>query len=186
MKIKYPRAQVLAVAEIIVELLRPVTNRIEICGSLRRGKPDVSDAEILFIPKIDMIADGLFEQQPFDRTADKIESLLRIGVIGKRPNIKGHFTWGKLNKLAIDVSTGIAIDLFCEPEPLDWWRSLVIRTGSGDFNVRLMATAAKNGIGAHAYGMGLERGGTRVPCNSEEEFLKLCGVKWLLPYQRNA
>jgi len=185
MKTKYPRATVLPVAERLVELLRPVTERIEICGSLRRGKPEVSDVEILYCPKIIQIADGLFGTQLFDVTNDKLDNLLREGVIAKRPNVRGHFAWGKLNKLGIDVATGIPCDFFCEPDPLDWFRSLVIRTGSAEFNERMLGTAKKNGVGAHAYGMGLEKGGTRIPVHSEQEFIEKCGVKFLLPYQRN-
>lgn len=175
------------VATEIVELLRPVTERIEICGSLRRGKLEVGDVELLFQPKIDMVADGLFDQKPFNRTDDKLDSLLRSGYLEKRPNVKGHFAWGTLNKLALHKSSGIPVDLFTEPNPEDWMRSLIIRTGSSDYNIRLIQSAAKLGIHVGAYGIGLrDKNDTRIPCNSEEEFQKICGIKPLLPYQRTA
>lgn len=53
MTTKFPRTQALAVAEELVAALRPACERLEIAGSLRRGKAEVGDVEILFVPRVE-------------------------------------------------------------------------------------------------------------------------------------
>jgi DNA polymerase/3'-5' exonuclease PolX len=48
----HPLAEIEPVARELVELLRPVTTRIEIAGSIRRRKPTCSDIEIVCEPLI--------------------------------------------------------------------------------------------------------------------------------------
>ena len=185
MKHPFKRDDALRVATEILDVLKPVTERIEICGSLRRGKPEVSDIEILYIPKIGLSNDDLFNPSPKDMTAAEIERMVESGLLSKRSNTRGSFTWGNLNKLSIHNASGIPVDLFCEPRQDDWWRSVVIRTGSADFNIRLITTAAKHGVKVHAYNTGLtDNVGNPIVCKSEEDFFKICHMPWKLPYQR--
>lgn len=185
-KTKFPHAEALKVAQAIVEKLRPFVERIAIAGSLRRCKPYVSDIEILFVPRMENVPDGFFFTKEEDISAREIERLVAAGEIEKRANEAGSFTWGALNKLGRHVPSGIPVDFFCEPDPLDWWRSLVIRTGPKDFNIRLMATAPRHGYTAHAYGEALHRipGGERVIAKDERDFIELCGLEWQEPKNR--
>jgi len=50
-KVKYPRMAALSVAKELCDLLKPVTQRLIVAGSLRRRKEQVGDVEIVFIPK---------------------------------------------------------------------------------------------------------------------------------------
>ena len=185
MKHPFKRDDALRVATEILDILKPSTERIEICGSLRRGKPEVHDIEILYIPKIELSGDDLFNPSPKDRASETIERMVESGLLSKRSNTRGSFTWGALNKLAMHTASKIPVDLFCEPRADDWWQSLVIRTGSADFNVRLITTAAKHGVKVHTYNVGFtDASGNAIPCRSEEEVFKICHIPWKLPYQR--
>ncbi|MDE2104213.1 MAG: hypothetical protein KGL39_43655 [Patescibacteria group bacterium] len=184
-KPKFPLARALAVANEIKSLLAPFCERIEIAGSLRRGKPEVGDVELLFIPRVESRQEDFFSSAPVDLAAEMIENMLASQLLAKRPAKTGVFTWGDLNKLAVHLPSGIPVDLFSEPNAEDWARSLVIRTGPRESNINLITTAAKLGIGVHAYGVGLtDRNGNRIPCESELEFFKICGVTYREPNER--
>ena len=63
-----------AIAERVVEILRPHCDRIEVAGSVRRGKPEVGDIEVVCIPRTTV--SGLFgdivERDPaFCRAVDQ-------------------------------------------------------------------------------------------------------------------
>lgn len=180
-KAKWPRADALKIAQEIQAYLEPSCElgRCVIAGSIRRERSMVGDIEILYVPRFITESDGLFDSKQVDLAEDSIAHLLANKVIEKRPSKIGVFTWGKQNKLAVHVASGIPLDLFCEPDNQDWFRSLVIRTGPKELNIELMATAQKNGVIAHAYGIALNLpNGERVIAASEQEFFQRCGVKY--------
>ena len=112
-KQRCPAAIARNVADQLVAELTPRCERIETAGSLRRGKADVGDIEILFVPRIGQVRvpDKLFTL--CGSLADELlEKWLARGVITKRFNINGSAAWGTLNKLAVHVSSGIPLDLF--------------------------------------------------------------------------
>lgn len=181
---RYPRNQALAVAAQLQAILFPACERIAIAGSLRRGKPDVGDIELLFIPKLSKRPDGLFDERIVDVCFEVCEKLLRDGVLAKRPNVNGHFAWGEKNKLAIHLPSGIGVDFFATSMDR-WFMSLVIRTGPKDFNLRLIESASRKGLRVHAYGV-FEKmtTGEKIIPNSEQEVLELSGMPWIEPRNR--
>ena len=186
-KQKFPRSQAVVVATQLIAILRPFVDRIEIAGSLRRSKEEVGDIELLFIPNVSQVEDGLFgDLKPLDEAAEAIEQMVADKLLIKRHNSAGHVSaWGPLNKLARHLPSGIPVDFFAEPDPLDWWRSLVIRTGPAEFNVWLIKSAKAIGVSVHAYGVGItNQSGERIPCHGEEEFLRICGIDYLRPENR--
>lgn len=184
-KVKFPRQRALEIAGQIIAQLTPVTCRIEIAGSLRRGKEHVGDIELLFIPKIKWEKDGLFDEKAVDMAAAEIESLFDSGLIGKRLNVAGYTSaWGPKNKLAVHIPSGIPIDFF-STTPENWFVSLVIRTGSKETNLKLTTGAQARGGTLHAYGDGVtDRLGNKLTCISEEDVFRCCGVPYLQPHQR--
>lgn len=176
----YPLAAAEPVARHLIAVLAPFCHRIEIAGSIRRRKPIVGDIEIVFIPRVEQRMADMFATAPADLSAEEINRWLAAGEIQKRPG----GGWGPLNKLG--VYQGMNVDLFAEPNPEDWWRSLVIRTGPKDLNVRLIMSAAKRGLHVHAYGVGItDARQRRVPCTCEEDFFRICGVPWASPEERH-
>lgn len=190
-KVRYQRAAALRAAGVLCRALAVesgATCRLICAGSLRRRKLEVGDVELLYIPAWREVKTGLFSEDVLrhNLTELAITELLDDGVIRKRKNSLGGETWGSKNKLAVHVATGIPVDFFMEPSTDDWWRTLVIRTGPRDFNLRLIQSAAARGINVHAYGTGLTRSGTgeTIPCHSEREFIELCGLEYLEPWER--
>src|ERR1044071_2059762 len=83
--------------------LEDYCERIEIAGSLRRKRPLVSDIELVFIPKMEERADGLFDRKPFDLAHEAIERMLVCGMLAKRRSVAaaGVIGWGMKNKMAV-------------------------------------------------------------------------------------
>lgn len=186
MKARFPHAVALGIAEELVAGLAPFCERIVIAGSLRRGKPEVGDAEILFVPRFEarMASGDMFASESVNLADEQLGRWLADGTLSRRPSETGVFSWGKLNKLARHRS-GLGVDFFTEPSPADWWRSLVIRTGPKELNIRLIESAALRGLRVHAYSQGItDARGVAVLCGSEREFFSLCGMPWLEPGER--
>lgn len=187
-KVKYPQALALEVAHGLIDLLRPYCEPGFLCfaGSLRRGKAEVGDVEICYVSKLGRLhkPGDLFDSPCL--LAEEFIQHLMAGKLAQRPNETGHFTWGTWNKLAIHQATGIPVDLFRDTKE-NWWRTLVIRTGPKELNIRLIQSAKERGLNVHAYGQAITRIGTgeAVPCGSEREFFELCGVEYLEPEERN-
>lgn len=186
MKQTYDSDEAVPVAQEIISMLRPFCERIEIVGSLRRCAEVVGDIELLFIPVIDTRQLDMFSSEPVDLAEECIGMLVAQGTLLKRPNVKGGFTWGRLNKLGVHSSSGIPVDLFCEPNEANWSRSIVIRTGPKEFNIRLINGAARLGIAMHAYGDGFtdKVTGRVIPCKTEREVFEICGCVYIDPSER--
>lgn len=184
MKTKFPHTEALAVAQELQALLAPACSRIAIAGSLRRLKPEVSDIELLFVPRLSERQDGLFDTKIVDVCDEIVQNLLASGVIVPRPNVHGHTCWGERNKLAIHSPSGIPVDLFGTSEA-NWWVSLVIRTGSKETNLRLTTGANKQGASLMAYGGGVKwSDGSVTPAISEQHVFAMCGIPYLEPPKR--
>lgn len=186
---KFTRAQCQPVVDYLLKGLRPWCEMLEVAGSWRRQCDLMSDLEFVFVPKIVQETDGLLGlgiSKTVSAADRQIETWLKNGVIEKRLAENGRISsWGPNNKHAIHVDSEIPVDFFCEPDARDWFRTLVIRTGSKTFNVALMATAPKVGIIPHAYGEAFfKANGERVFANSEQEVLQICGIPWTEPKDR--
>lgn len=168
----------------IIEAISDVCLNMAIAGSLRRLKPEVSDVEILYQPQTEERPDGLFTKAKVDLAAERIEQLLRRGIITKRLSEKGTPTWGPLNKFSVHVKTGIAVDIFCEPDPENWARSLLFRTGPAAFNIRIIKACLAQGMNLHAYGKALTRNGEVIPCGTEQAIFEVAKMSYLKPEHR--
>ena len=186
-KPRFPADEAKAVAAEIMRWLDPACERLVVAGSLRREKPTVGDVEILYLPLTELRPNpqDMFNALTINLADEAIATMESAGVLERRKNTIGRETFGPLNKLMRHRASGIPVDLFCEPSWDDWFRSLVIRTGPKELNVRLITTAAKRGIGVHAYGTGLtDMRGNPIPCDSEERFFEICGARYLEPKDR--
>lgn len=123
------------IAQGVCNILKSLCVRIEIAGSIRRGKEEPGDIEIVCMPllvnKNDLFGtvytvQDYFEAFPFD-------TLGRV--------VKNGLKYKK-----IELSQGINLDLFIVREPAQWGVLYAIRTGPADFSHWLVT--AKNMGGA--------------------------------------
>ena len=145
------------IANNIKKILTPYCDRIEIAGSIRRGKPIVHDIDIVLIEK--------------PESALIIPSILTtIGtVIQNGSHIKG---------VRYD-DADINIDIYLAT-PASWSTLLLIRTGSKKNNIRLATIAKRKGWQLKANGDGLfNNHGDRIAGDTEDTIFQVLG----LPYQ---
>lgn len=186
MKTKFQRAAAIRVAKELCDILRPVTDRLIVAGSLRRRRREVGDVEILYVPKrapgqkIDMFAPPI----PLNLADAALQSLLDSGLLTKRVNSKGAEMWGGKNKLALHASSGIPVDLF-STEPDFWFNYLVCRTGGAENNRQIAMAANRKGWTWNPYRSGFtnERGGL-VAVHSERDVFDLAGLPYREPWDR--
>jgi DNA polymerase/3'-5' exonuclease PolX len=162
------------------------TNLLAVVGSLRRGKPEVSDIELLYVPRFETVKTGLFQDFESEvNLADAyLDALVEQGILAKRPNVNGHLCWGPLNKHAVHLASGIPVDLFATAKD-HWWVSLVIRTGSKETNLKLTMGAINQNATLNAYGAGITWSNGKVtPATSEAHLFEMCRVPYLPPGKR--
>lgn len=115
-------------AEALRDHLGKYCTRCEVAGSIRRRKADVKDIEIVACPDPAKYADFL-------------------AVLRRYPILKGKPTAGaRYLKLHVEFAHGsIAADVFITT-PERWGWILVLRTGSSDFNMKLLQRLKANGV----------------------------------------
>jgi DNA polymerase/3'-5' exonuclease PolX len=183
-KHKFPREAALKVARALCLKMADCTLRLELAGSLRRGKPLVGDIEIVYIPDFVTEPDGLFDMVKVNRVDRVLADLLAAGEIAKRKNVLGSEIWGSQNKLAVHVASGIPIDFFSTTEDA-WFNYLVCLTGGAESNMRIASAAKARGWKWQLNGEGFtdELGQTRR-VTSERAVFELVGLRYIEPHQR--
>jgi DNA polymerase/3'-5' exonuclease PolX len=183
-KRRWPLKTAMPLARLLVKILEPACERICIAGSLRRGKPEVGDIEIVYVPKVTKIPDGLFSETIESNQADKlIVELVANGILNKRPSKNGTFSWGEKNKLAMHPDTEIPVDLFATTVDA-WWNYLVCRTGSAQTNMRIAMAAQRKGWKWNPYGAGFSRRHEIAVMKSEMDVFEFVGLPYLEPEER--
>ena len=182
---RWPYSEALAVAEELRDFLAGACKRIEIAGSLRRQREDVGDIELLCIPLELGLALGV---DTLDRA---IQTLMVHDVLALRPDVKGRTTYGSQNKLMLHVLSGIGVDIFSTTTE-HWGMAMVVRTGSAEFNIKMMARFRQLGFQGHAYpwnGKGKQHGSISTPngeidCPTEEDVFRVLGWQYIDPRER--
>lgn len=203
-------ADALTVAQGLVEYLRPACTRIEIAGSIRRGKPEVKDIEIVAVPDFSAPARA---RPVFGQPAPKLYKT-RLDQLVDQFCAEG---WAKIEKngekykkLVLDPQKfgveiggvslfgGINLDLFLVMPPAEWGVQMVIRTGPADFSHWLVTRVRNGGVmpnthrvqdGAVWLGATEEKEpdpSTKLAMPEEIDFLRFCGLDWIEPGEREA
>lgn len=164
-------------AETCLVTLRMYCSRVEIAGSIRRGKAEVKDIEIVCIPNVPDMRDMFYSGPCFqDAVLDISEPDRNVIKNGERyKQIKLH--------------AGINLDLFIVRPPAQWGVIFTIRTGPSDFSNWLVTQRNKRGAlpsNCHVEDGQVIQGGDVVQMPEEIDFLKFCGLGWIEPSQREA
>ena len=151
------------IANNIKKILTPYCDRIEIAGSIRRGKPIVHDIDIVLIEK--------------PESALIIPSLLAtIGAITLNGSKIKRLHYGDAD-INIDIYTAT---------PASWSTLLLIRTGSKKNNIRLATIAKRKGWQLKANGDGLfNNHGDRIVGDTEQSIYQVLDIPYQKPHDRH-
>lgn len=195
-----------AVANELVEYLRPGCERIEIAGSVRRSKPEPKDIEVVVIAKWQVIEhrDLLGDVYATDRVNlldDALEHCMdEYGPWDFDTETPRN---GQKYKRLRHRTRGVCCDLFITA-PEAWGTIFTIRTGPGAFSQALVTLAQKRGwfvdggrLHLHPREYKMVKGEWKpLPCKrgdectqvattrDEEDFFRALGVPWLNPNER--
>lgn len=177
---RMPLAQAKGVAEWVVHRLADSVVRCEIAGSVRRGKADVGDIELVCIPRFQETDVNLFGKT---QQASLLDA--RILLTGW-PIMKGGDKYKQ-----IMVLERYTVDLFIQPDPATWGVNFALRTGSADFARWLVTPRAKGGalpFGMYVQAARLWQAGSVLPLETPEEadFFRLSGLPWIEPAERES
>lgn len=188
-------ADVLVIAEWLKEYLLPHCKRIEIVGSVRRGKADVHDMELLAVP-LDVHPPIEFGRKNIDKTF--LDQYLRYLVDDATLRlVKGgdkykQFVFLRWEEFAIDAPlSDFHFDLFIVTPPAEWGVQSVIRTGPSDFShwmvtKRLLGGALPDTLYVKDGAVWDGKDGSKYNTPEEEDFFQLCGMEWIEPGGRVA
>ena len=173
MKLSHARPIALQIAE----RLRPHCDRCEIAGSVRRGKAEVGDIEIVCIPSREE-ADGCFSFADFGETR-RSQGFIRAVYQPGRVTM-GHPVDGRYIQLLHD--SGIAVDIFTATRD-NWGLIYAIRTGSARFSHDVLACGWVR-AGYHSIDGMLRKEGRAVFVREEADLFGLIGIPWVPPEAR--
>lgn len=169
--IRLPLARARKIAEHVAAALQPFCNRIEIAGSIRRGRPDCGDIDLV------------------------IEARDREGLIDRVKQSCTFKTEGAQNCIAV-MRDGVQLDFFFargatkdlfSTSPSNWGTILLCRTGSPAHNIYLVERAKARGLIWNPY-RGVVRGGSLtgdvIASETEEEIFKALELEFVRPEDR--
>jgi DNA polymerase/3'-5' exonuclease PolX len=154
------------IAERVLALLRPFCNRAEIAGSLRRGKLEVGDIEIVVMPKdawFEFRVPGLFDCCVFIKNGTRYKKII--------------------------LAEGIVLDLFIVLPPAQWGVIFTLRTGPAEFSYWIVNRRSCGGrlpSDCRVRDGQVSRNGAPLPMPEEEDFLRLLELDGLAPSERGA
>jgi DNA polymerase (family 10) len=160
------REEGLDIAREVFAMLDGTCARVEICGSLRRGKPDVGDVDLVLLP-----------MEKYRSLADA-----EAGVTVLDLALHQHFGTQKNGKPKRSVLVrGVQVDVLITDSG-GWGACVMHWTGSAAWNVRQRGVAIK--LGYKLNEKGLWEGEKRIAGATEEEVYKALGEKWTEPKDR--
>ena len=182
---RWPRAAALAVAEEIQAVLAPGCSRLMVAGSLRRGRADVGDVELVYVTQFEnrQVPGDMFSWANVALAEEAIAGLESRGVLTRRKNVRGYETYGPKNKLMLHRATGLPVDLFATTEDC-WWNYLVCRTGPAESNIRIAQAAQRRGWQWNPYSVGFSTDDAVHVVGSEEEVFRFVGLPFREPENR--
>lgn len=149
---RWPLAPARTLADAIASrlLVRGAVERVAVAGSIRRGRADVKDIELVVVPRVvptqrDLFGQPVGRQNLLDLL---VGELLAEGVVGHRLDIRGRRAAGERYKRLVwqhGPLAGIGLDLFSVLPPAEWGLQLVVRTGPAGFSQRLVTPRDRGG-----------------------------------------
>ena len=170
----------------LFELMGPYCERLQECGSVRRGKSEVGDLELILIPKWGEVETG---QTLLGPVVERVNLLHRWATLPECP-----IYWRKAGTSEILPATPAADARYWrglyEGERLDVWIprpgcfgvQLLVRTGSHEFNLAVVDHANKTG--RQLDGGRLLVNGCPVETETEQQAFRYLGLRYIKPQLR--
>jgi DNA polymerase/3'-5' exonuclease PolX len=166
-------------AQSLLEQLASACVRLEIAGSVRRGKADPHDLELVALPAIgEVTIPNLFGEIVERRTVNLLENalvaLLQAEAWEFDPEVKRN---GPKYKRLRHGASGLCCDLFIT-DRRRWGYTFTVRTGPGDFSKALVKCAHRRGMFfndslLHKHAPVFDEKGNAKPCPAGETCLKI-------------
>jgi len=156
-------AEAAAVADSLAGLLTLACHRLEIAGSIRRGRPDVGDIEMVAVPILDIVPEGMFGERAVNRLTERVEELIDLGVLASHPTDPKR---GERYSKLLHPGSGLQVDLF-SAAPETFGLILLIRTGPAAYSQRFVTEIRPRAL--HVAGGQLHRGSLGcgfMPCEA--------------------
>lgn len=174
-KKRFPAEYMRKIALRVMGELSPHCQRIEIVGSLRRKRSEVSDIDLICIPQTepgpDLFAHEEQRIREFVKTVDHYKK------------VKGDAEKGKYCA-RIDNETGVSIEIYiCNY--MNWGLMKLIRTGGANFSKHIIGTQIKK-FGYYSrdgYLRDVETGNI-VPLDTEDDLFDLIEMDYVRPEHR--
>ena len=179
------------VAAELRELLGPVCERLEVAGSLRRGREEVGDLELVAIPRVvEEAGDDLWgTPQRVSLLGRKVTELIGEGILDLDPADPKR---GERYMKLVHVRSGLQVDLFvvkAESFGLAW----IVRTGPAAYSHWLAGQARRRGF--HIAHFALHAGGLGhidpdactcpvIPTPGERDVYRILGLAYEAPARR--
>ena len=192
--------QAYQLANDLIDQLQPHCIQAEVAGSVRRGKPEVKDIEIVCL--------AAFEERHEKNLFGEVINAAEVNHTHEDlPGIMQQTGWvigdkdGPRYKQLRHITLEINLDLFIVPDPREWGAVYLVRTGPAEFNKALFNWLLRKGM--HLSGnllhyhekpnnpnTGKLEGcrnpncPTIIPTPTEEAFLQAVGLPWIDPEYR--
>ena len=169
---KRPFRQIMPIATSIIDNLAPFCTRIQIAGSLRRQREMIGDIEIVALPRRPV---DLFQQPIADAPTD-LDLFLASRISTFRVNGSKLKSW---------QHGPVQVDLFLPESEAHWGSIYTIRTGSHEFNMWLMTTAAPAAQVKFDKGLLYDWNRKRIDTPTEADVFKALGLPFIPPTMRD-
>lgn len=171
---KFNRKRALAVAEEVRKYLAPTVERIELAGSLRRGRERVGDVEFVAVPKV--------EPTLFGDGGPDLERI-RYALVGLGRWVKG----GDRMMQVTDVlgRLGLKLELYLVSPPAQWGSIFAIRTGPAPLGQACVSRMIPRGLRHRSGRVVVGATGETIPTPTEEDFFRLADVPYVPPEDRD-
>lgn len=153
--------EALASAAALALALRPLVAHVEVVGSLRRGRRDIKDVDLIFVPGVAGVAQVVALFRSFGAPVHHGE------------------TMG-----AIVLPNGLPAQLWPVEDPAVLGAALLHFTGPRDYNIALRIRANRRGWQLSQHGLVDRQTGRLLAGRTEEEVLAALDMPWLPPTLR--
>lgn len=170
-------AEALRIAKSLIEFLGADCLRVEVAGSVRRGKAEVKDIELVAIPKT-LETKDMFGLPVIVSALDQVSW-----------SLVGDLALSGARQKKILLYEGITLDLFIVLPPAQWGVIYTIRTGPAEFSQWCVTPRRKGGAlpsDSRVSEGRVLRYGEPLTMAEEIDFLTYLGLGWIEPEERVA